>query len=84
MTHKYLLEAIKQSDEDSEVLDSWDMFTYTNKEEALAEAECIASGAHSLNARLMGYDYIIVHELDYDDESEEPVNCNEIASYEVK
>lgn len=84
MTHKYLLEAIKENEEDNEVLDSWDMFTYSNREEALAEAECIASGAHSINARLMDYNYILVHELDYDEETEEPVDCNEVASFEVK
>lgn len=84
MTQKYLLEAIKENEEDSEVLDCWDMFTCQTKDEAFAEAECIAEGAHSINAKLIGYDYIIVYELDYDDETEEPVNCDAIASFEVK
>lgn len=81
---KYLLEAVKENEEDREVLDSWDMFTYSNKDEALAEAKCIAEGAHSINAKLMGYDYLLVHEVELDDEYGSPAGCEEIASFKVK
>lgn len=78
---RYLVEAIKE--ENQTVVDSWDLFTYPTKEEAVEEAKTIAEGGSSINARLMNYTHMLVHELTYDD-VDEPTNSEEIASFEVK
>ena len=77
---KYEVEAIKE--EDQKVVDNWAISTYENKEEAIEEAKSIAEGASSINAKLMGYNEILVHEVSYD-EWEEPINSEEIESFEV-
>lgn len=79
---EYLVEAIKE--EDGAVVESWDLFTYSEKEEALEWAKSVANGASEINAKLIGYDYLLVHEVELDDEYGSPVGCEEIASFEVK
>ena len=77
---KYEDEAIKE--EDQTVVENWSISTYKNKEEAVEEAKSIAEGASSINAKLMGYNEILVHEVIYD-ELEEPINSEEIESFKV-
>lgn len=77
---KYEVEAIKE--EDQTVVDSWSISIYENKEEAIEEAKSIAEGASSINAKLMEYNEILVHEVNYD-EWDEPTNSEEIESFKV-
>lgn len=79
---EYLIEAIKQ--ENNTVVDSWDLFTYSEKMEAIEEAKTLADGGSSINARLIGYTHVLVHEVELDDEYGSPCGCEEIASFEVK
>lgn len=78
---EYLVEAIKE--EDGAVVESWDLFTYSNIAEAIAWARSVAHGSSEINAKLMGYDYLLVHEVEVDDYGS-VVNCQEIASFKVK
>lgn len=77
---KYEVEAIKE--EDQTVVESWSISTYENKEKAIEEAKSIAEGASSINAKLMGYDYLLVNEIELD-EYENPCDCEEIRSFKV-
>ena len=77
---KYEVEAIKE--EGQTIVESWSISTYENKEEAIEEAKSIAEDASSINAKLMGYNEILVHEVSYD-ELEEPINSEEIESFKV-
>lgn len=79
---EYLVEAIRQ--ENHTVVDSWDLFTCSEKIEAIEEAKTLADGDSSINARLMGYTHILVHEVELDDEYGSPCGCEEIASFKVK
>ncbi len=78
---EYLVEAIKE--ENGVVSDSWNMYEYPTKEEALSEAKVIAEGGSSINPKLMGYTDILVHECKLDDNNE-TIQCDEIASFKVK
>ena len=78
---QYLIEAIVEKNE--AVVDSWDLFTYDDKNEALTEAKCIAENASFVNAKLMGYTDVLVHEVE-GDEYGSVVGCEEIASFKVK
>lgn len=77
---KYEVEAIKE--EDQTVVESWSISTYESKEEAVEEAKSIAEGASSINAKLMGYNEILVNEVEYD-EWDEPNGSEEIKSFKV-
>lgn len=79
---EYLVEAIRE--ENGTVAESWDMFSYSEKAEAMDYAKTVAEGGCELNARLMGYTDILVHEVELDDEYGSPVGCDEIASFKVK
>lgn len=79
---EYLVEAIKEKE--GAVVESWDLCTYNNMSEAIAWARSVAHGASEINAKLMGYDYLLVHEVELDDEYGLPVGCEEIASFKVK
>lgn len=78
---EYLVESIKE--ENDSVVDSWDLFTYSDKEEAIEEAKSIAEGASSINAKLMGYDFLLVHEVELD-EYGCSCGCEEIVSFKAK
>lgn len=79
---KYLVEVIKVDQNDGSILDSWDLFAYPTKDEAVEEAKAISDS--SINARMLGYTNILVHELEYDDELEAPTRTRQIASFKVK
>ena len=79
--NEYLVKAIKE--EDGAVVESWDLFTYSNMEEAIAWARSVAHSASEINAKLMYYDFLLVHEVELDDYSS-VVGSQEIASFEVK
>ena len=78
---EYLVEAIKE--ENNTVIESWDLFKYNNISEAVTWARSVAHGASEINAKLIGYDYLLVHEVEVDDYGS-VVNCQEIASFKVK
>ena len=78
---EYLVEAIRE--ENGAVVESWSISTYENKEEAIEEAKSIAECASSINAKLMGYDFLLVHEVELD-EYGCSCGCEEIASFNVK
>lgn len=65
------------------MLDSWGMFTYNNKEEALEEAKEIADGASPTSQVLKGFTDIVVTKC----QGDEVGNCLEFqqfASFKVK
>lgn len=78
---EYLVEAIKEKD--GAVVESWDLFTYSDKEEAIEKAKSIAEGDSSINVKLMGYSYLLVQEVELD-EYGCSCGCEEIASFKVK
>ena len=78
---EYLVEAIKE--DNGAVIKSWDLFTYSDMQEAIAWARSVADGASEINAKLMGYSYLRVHEVEVDDYGS-VVDYQEIASFEVK
>lgn len=78
---KYEVEAIKE--ENDAVIYSCDLFTYSDKEEAIEEAKSIAEGTSSINVKLIGYDFLLVHEVELD-EYGCSCGCEEIASFNVK
>lgn len=79
---EYLVEAIKEKE--GAVVESWDLYTYSDISEAIAWARSVANGASEINAKLIGYDYLLAHEVELDDEYGSPVGCEEIASFKVK
>lgn len=79
---KYLVEVIKVDAKDGAILDSWDLFAYPTREEAIEEAKAVSDS--SINARMLGYTNVLVHELEYDNELEAPVRTRQIASFNIK
>lgn len=78
----YLVEVIKVDNNDGAILDSWDLFDYPMREEAIEEAKTISDS--SINPRMLGYTNVLVHELVYDNELEAPIASNQIASFDIK
>lgn len=79
---KYLVEVIKVDSKDGAILDSWDLFAYPTRDEAIEEAKAVSDS--SVNARMLGYTNILVHELEYDNELEAPTRTRQIASFKIK
>lgn len=79
---KYLVEVIKVDKKDCSILDSWDLFAHPTKKEAIKEAKAVSDS--SINARMLGYTHVLVHELVYDNEPEEPIDSKQIASFKIK
>lgn len=79
---KYIIEVIKVDKKDCSILDSWDLFAYPTKKEAIEEAKAVSDS--SINARMLGYTNVLVHELEYDNELEAPVRTRQIASFNIK
>lgn len=79
---KYLVEVIKVDSKDGAILDSWDLFAYPTREEAIEEAKTVCDS--SINPRMLGYTHVLVHELVYDNELEVPIESNQIASFDIK
>lgn len=79
---RYLVEVVKVDKNDGTILDSWDLFTYPTREEAVEEAKTVSDS--SINARMLKYTNIIVNELEYDDESEALVRTRQVASFKIK
>ena len=79
--NEYLVEAIKE--DNGAVVESWEIFTYSNMQEAIAWARSVAHNASSINPKLMGYDYLLVHEIELDEQKEQ-IDSKEIASFGVK
>lgn len=79
---KYIIEVIKVDKKDFSILDSWDLFAYPTKKEAIKEAKAVSDS--SINARMLGYTHVLVHELVYDNELEEPIDSKQIASFNIK
>ena len=79
---KYLLEVIKVDQSDGSILDSWDLFSYPTRKEAIEEAKTVCDS--SINPRVLGYTNVLVHELVYDNELEAPIESNQIASFDIK
>ena len=80
---EYLVEAIKE-EENGTVSESWDLFTYSEKMEAIEEAKAISNGSSFTSQALKGFTHVRVHEMELDDEYGSPVGHRQIASFEVK
>lgn len=81
---EYLVEVLKVDKKDGAVLDSWDLFTYSEKEEAIEEAKALANGTSFTSQAFKGFTHVLVHEMELDDEYGSPVDHKQIASFEVK